>query len=101
MSALPLLAPRDLAAPIAWRAGTPISGARFVAQAIRLAERLGARLVARRDGPMHQGDPDLSAGTATPAAACSGAAAGRRRRLDQAGGGDCVLPGGSLRPSTK
>ena len=42
MSALPLLAPRDLAAPIAWRAGTPISGARFVAQAIRLAERLPA-----------------------------------------------------------
>ncbi len=39
---LPLLAARDLAAPIAWRAGVPVSGAEFVAAALALAERLPA-----------------------------------------------------------
>jgi hypothetical protein len=42
VNALPLLAPRDLAAPLAWRAGVSLSGAQFVAQATRLAERLPA-----------------------------------------------------------
>jgi len=40
---LPLLAPRDLAAPIAWRAGQPVSGRAFLAAAARLAERLPAQ----------------------------------------------------------
>ncbi len=40
--ASPLLAPRDLAAPLAWRAGHPISGARFLSDAAALAERLPA-----------------------------------------------------------
>lgn len=42
MNTLPLLAPRDLAAPVAWRAGAPVSGAQFVALATRLAEQLPA-----------------------------------------------------------
>ncbi|MCL4695555.1 MAG: AMP-binding protein [Burkholderiaceae bacterium] len=37
---LPLLAERDLAAPIAWRGGHAISGAAFLDSAARLAERL-------------------------------------------------------------
>ncbi|MFO1270628.1 MAG: AMP-binding protein [Rubrivivax sp.] len=39
---LPLLAARDLAAPIAWRAGRALSGARFLGAAQALAERLPA-----------------------------------------------------------
>jgi 3-hydroxymyristoyl/3-hydroxydecanoyl-(acyl carrier protein) dehydratase len=39
---LPLLAPRDLAAPLVWNAGQPVSAARFIAQAQALAERLPA-----------------------------------------------------------
>lgn len=42
ISTLPLLAARDLAAPIAWRAGTAISGHDFLAAAHALAERLPA-----------------------------------------------------------
>lgn len=41
-SAFPLLAARDLAAPIAWRAGVPVSAAVFLAEAGALAERLPA-----------------------------------------------------------
>ena len=41
--ALPLLAARELGAPLAWRAGRPISGHDFLAAAARLAERLPAR----------------------------------------------------------
>lgn len=37
---LPLLADRDLAAPLAWHRGQPISGARFVGEALALAETL-------------------------------------------------------------
>lgn len=46
-SALPLLAPRDLEAPLAWCAGVPVSAAQFIAEAQWLAERLppGARPV--------------------------------------------------------
>jgi len=40
---LPLLAARDLAAPLAWCAGQPVSAARFIAQAQALAERLPAQ----------------------------------------------------------
>jgi len=40
--ALPLLAERDLAAPLAWREGRPVSGHAFLAAAARLAERLPA-----------------------------------------------------------
>lgn len=40
--ALPLLAERDLAAPLAWRDGQPVSGHAFLAAAARLAERLPA-----------------------------------------------------------
>ncbi len=39
---LPLLAGHDLARPIAWRAGRPISRARFIGAALVLAERLPA-----------------------------------------------------------
>ncbi|MBI5719809.1 MAG: acyl-CoA synthetase [Burkholderiales bacterium] len=39
---LPLLAERDLAAPLAWRDGRPVSGHAFLAAAARLAERLPA-----------------------------------------------------------
>ncbi len=42
----PLLAARDLEAPIAWRKGQPISARQFLADACELAERLPAR------GPM-------------------------------------------------
>ncbi len=38
--ALPLLAARDLAAPLAWRRGVPISAARFLGQAQALARTL-------------------------------------------------------------
>lgn len=38
----PLLAPRDLAAPLAWCAGVPVSGAQFLAEAALLAETLPA-----------------------------------------------------------
>ncbi|HPO21238.1 MAG TPA: hypothetical protein PLO07_18755, partial [Rubrivivax sp.] len=43
----PLLAPRDLAAPLAWHDGRALSAAQFLAAAERLAERLppGARVV--------------------------------------------------------
>ena len=41
-AALPLLAARDLAAPLAWRDGQPISAAQFLAEAAALAERLPA-----------------------------------------------------------
>jgi len=46
-SLLPLLGPRDLRQPIAWRAGQPISGRRYLADVTALAERLpeGAQLV--------------------------------------------------------
>ncbi|WP_418319438.1 AMP-binding protein [Piscinibacter sakaiensis] len=40
--ALPLLAARDLEAPLAWRDGRPISGRQFVADALRQAELLPA-----------------------------------------------------------
>jgi acyl-coenzyme A synthetase/AMP-(fatty) acid ligase len=40
---LPLLAPRDLAAPLAWRNGQPVSAAQFLADAAALAEQLPAR----------------------------------------------------------
>ncbi len=39
---LPLLARRDLDAPLAWRDGRPVSGHAFLAAAARLAERLPA-----------------------------------------------------------
>jgi len=39
---LPLLAERDLAAPLAWRAGRAVSGHAFLAAAARLAEQLPA-----------------------------------------------------------
>jgi acyl-coenzyme A synthetase/AMP-(fatty) acid ligase/3-hydroxymyristoyl/3-hydroxydecanoyl-(acyl carrier protein) dehydratase len=41
-SHLPLLAARDLAAPLAWCAGQPVSAARFIAEAQALAEQLPA-----------------------------------------------------------
>ncbi len=37
---LPLLAPRDLEAPLAWCAGVPVSSSRFLAEAATLAETL-------------------------------------------------------------
>lgn len=40
---LPLLAPRDLAAPLAWRDGLPISGHAFLADVARHAPRLHVR----------------------------------------------------------
>ncbi|MCW5610819.1 MAG: acyl-CoA synthetase [Rubrivivax sp.] len=40
---LPLLGARELAAPLAWCDGEPVSGARFAAEALALAERLPAR----------------------------------------------------------
>ncbi len=40
---LPLLGSRDLAAPLAWCRGEPISGAAFIAEARALAERLPAQ----------------------------------------------------------
>ncbi len=40
---LPLLAARDLAAPLAWRQGLPVSAATFLGQAAALAEHLPAR----------------------------------------------------------
>jgi acyl-CoA synthetase (AMP-forming)/AMP-acid ligase II/3-hydroxymyristoyl/3-hydroxydecanoyl-(acyl carrier protein) dehydratase len=42
-STLPLLAARDLARPLAWRDGQPISGAQFLAEAAALAEQLPTR----------------------------------------------------------
>ncbi|MBS0454535.1 MAG: acyl-CoA synthetase [Proteobacteria bacterium] len=39
-SALPLLVNRDLDAPVAWHAGTPVSGRRFLADAQQLASTL-------------------------------------------------------------
>lgn len=41
-NAQPLLAARDLAAPLAWRRGTPVSAARFLGQAEALARQLPA-----------------------------------------------------------
>jgi acyl-coenzyme A synthetase/AMP-(fatty) acid ligase len=41
--ALPLLAPRDLAAPLAWRQGTVVSAAQFLGEAAVLATQLPAR----------------------------------------------------------
>lgn len=43
MNPLPLLAPRELAAPLAWCGGEPVAAGRFVAEALALAERLPAR----------------------------------------------------------
>jgi acyl-CoA synthetase (AMP-forming)/AMP-acid ligase II len=43
MSTLPLLAARNLAAPLVWRAGVPVSAAQFLGEAAALAERLPAR----------------------------------------------------------
>ena len=43
IATLPLLAARDLAQPLAWRVGQPISGAQFLAEAAALAEQLPAR----------------------------------------------------------
>lgn len=40
--ALPMIAARDLAAPLAWRGGQPVSAAQFIAEAEALAERLPA-----------------------------------------------------------
>lgn len=40
---LPLLAARDLSAPLAWRAGVPISGHRFLADVARQAQLLPAQ----------------------------------------------------------
>jgi len=42
-AALPLLAPRDLAAPLAWRHGVPVSAAQFLGEAALLASSLPAR----------------------------------------------------------
>jgi acyl-coenzyme A synthetase/AMP-(fatty) acid ligase len=42
IAALPLLAERDLARPLAWRDGVPVSAARFLAEAAALAEQLPA-----------------------------------------------------------
>jgi 3-hydroxymyristoyl/3-hydroxydecanoyl-(acyl carrier protein) dehydratase len=42
-SALPLLAARDLAAPLAWRNGLPVSAAQFLGDAAAVAELLPAR----------------------------------------------------------
>ncbi len=42
-AALPLLAARDLAAPLAWRHGVPVSAAQFLGDAAAFAERLPAR----------------------------------------------------------
>ena len=42
MNGLPLLAERDLDAPLAWRRGVPVSGAQFIAAALRMAEGLPA-----------------------------------------------------------
>jgi hypothetical protein len=39
---LPLLAPRDLSAPLAWRSGRAISGAQFIGEALALAQQLPA-----------------------------------------------------------
>jgi len=41
-SLLPLLAPRDLDAPLAWHRGVPVSGRQFLADVARQAERLPA-----------------------------------------------------------
>ncbi|MCZ8234392.1 MAG: AMP-binding protein [Inhella sp.] len=41
-NALPLLTARDLQAPLAWRGGVPVSAARFLGQALALAEHLPA-----------------------------------------------------------
>lgn len=43
LTALPLLAARDLAAPLAWRHGRPVSAAQFLGDAHTLAQRLPAR----------------------------------------------------------
>ena len=43
MTALPLLASTDLAAPLAWHRGQPISGGQFIAEAQALAKQLPAR----------------------------------------------------------
>jgi 3-hydroxymyristoyl/3-hydroxydecanoyl-(acyl carrier protein) dehydratase len=40
MKGLPLLSPRDLAAPLAWRSGEPISAGQFIAEAQALARQL-------------------------------------------------------------
>jgi acyl-coenzyme A synthetase/AMP-(fatty) acid ligase/3-hydroxymyristoyl/3-hydroxydecanoyl-(acyl carrier protein) dehydratase len=40
MNTLPLISARDLAAPLAWRQGQPISGAQFIAEAQALADTL-------------------------------------------------------------
>ena len=42
MNRLPLLGPRDLAAPLCWRAGQSISAAQFIAEAAVLARELPA-----------------------------------------------------------
>jgi 3-hydroxymyristoyl/3-hydroxydecanoyl-(acyl carrier protein) dehydratase/acyl-CoA synthetase (AMP-forming)/AMP-acid ligase II len=42
LTALPLLSPRDLAAPLAWRRGQAISAGQFIAQAQALATQLPA-----------------------------------------------------------
>lgn len=42
-AALPLLAARDLAAPLAWRHGQPVSAAQFLGEAAALAETLPPR----------------------------------------------------------
>ena len=39
---LPLLSPRDLSQPLAWRAGRPISAALFIAEAQAVARGLPA-----------------------------------------------------------
>ena len=43
VAAVPLLTARDLAAPLAWRHGQPISAGQFIAEAQALAESLPAR----------------------------------------------------------
>ena len=43
LALLPLLAAQDLAAPLAWRGGLPISAGQFIAEAQTLAEQLPAR----------------------------------------------------------
>ena len=40
--ALPLLGPRELAAPLAWHRGAPVSAAQFIGEALLLAEALPA-----------------------------------------------------------
>jgi 3-hydroxymyristoyl/3-hydroxydecanoyl-(acyl carrier protein) dehydratase len=50
--ALPLIAARDLEAPIAWRDGAPVSARRFLAGAAALAERIAEPIAAPITAPI-------------------------------------------------